>query len=157
MARSRTRATGRRGGGERFARIPVSVLESEACTTLNHAAFKVLALIAAQWIGHNNGALALTESFARQYGFKGRNTLYRSLKELEARGLLVCTRRGYKSKTIFTLYALGWEDINNRDGQPLIRPEPRNNSRWTTWRASVPTVGSDEHRRKTEIHTHLGE
>jgi hypothetical protein len=138
---------------ERFARIPVSVLESEACTTLNHAAFKVLVILASQYWGGNNGALALTESRARKYGLKGRDTLYRSLRELEARGLIVCTRRGFKSKKVFTLFALGWEPINNRDGQPVEVPQPANNARWLGWRSTVPTTGSDQAGSKIGIHT----
>lgn len=138
---------------EHFARIPLSVLESEAVTTLNHAAFKVLVILASQWRGGNNGCLALTEMYARKFGLSGRDTLYRSLRELERRGLIVCTRRGMKSKKLFTLWALGWESITHRDGKPLDIPEPKLH-RWLKWKAtaeihtdsresSVPTIGSD--------------
>ncbi len=146
---TRRRAKGRRGGeSERFAGIPVSVLESEAVTTLEHAAFRVLVILASQYWGRNNGTLALTEHFARPHGFRGRDTLYRSLRELEKRGLIVCTRRGMKMKKSFTLYALGWRDIDNREGKPLDTPEPRNNLRWLNWR---PVASLDPS--KTIIHT----
>lgn len=129
------RAKFRRGSHtERFARIPQGALLSEAVTTLNHAAFKVLAVLAVQFHRTNNGSLALTEQFARQYGFKGRDTLYRSLRELESRGLIVCTRRGSKYKNHFSLYALNWDDIYYWDGQPLDRPRPANRSAWENWR-----------------------
>jgi hypothetical protein len=149
-ARRRSRSS------ERFARIPLSVLESEAVTTLEHAAVHVLLILASQYWGGNNGSLALTEQYARPFGFRGRDTIYRSLRELEKRGLIVCTRRGMKIKNVFTLYALGWEDIHSRDGKPLDVPEPRNNLRWLKWHApkteihtddreqSVPMVGNDE-------------
>ncbi len=144
---TRRSARGRRRCAERFARIPHSVLESEAVTTLEHAAFRVLVILASQYSGRNNGTQALTEQHARRYGFSGRDTLYRSLRELEGRGLIVCTRRGMKIKNVFTLYALGWEDIDNRDGRPLDVPEPRNNLRWLNWKAPAPKA------LKTEIHT----
>lgn len=146
---SRQRVKGRRGGDrERFARIPLSVLESDAVTALGHAAFRVLVILAGQYWGGNNGALALTERYARRYGFRGRDTIYRALRQLEAHGLIVCTRRGMKMKKVFTQYALGWEDINNREGQPLDVPELRDNSRWLNWHGP-PRTG----RRKTKIHT----
>ncbi|HEY4370270.1 MAG TPA: helix-turn-helix domain-containing protein [Steroidobacteraceae bacterium] len=113
-------------------------------TTLNHAAFKVLVILASGWRGKNNGSLALTEMYARRFGLSGRNTLYRSLRELEQRGLIVCTRRGMKSKRNFSLFALGWESITHRDGQPLDVPESKNH-RWLKW---TPATG---------IHTHGGE
>lgn len=137
------RTARRRNDQEHFARIPVSVLESAAVTTLNHAALRVLVILASQWRGKDNGTLALTESYARRFGFNGRDTLYRSLRALEERGLIVCTRRGVKIKNHFTLYALGWEAITHRDGKPLARPEPRDNSRWLKWKPTVPMVGSD--------------
>ena len=142
------RQSARRRGrsNERFARIPLSVLESEAFTTLHHAAVRVLLILASQYWGGNNGALALTAQYARRFGFYGRDTIYRSLRELETRGLIVCTRRGMKIKNVFTLYALGWEEIDNRDGKPLEVSEHRNNLQWLQWRA--PPVPE-----KTEIHT----
>jgi hypothetical protein len=134
----------RRSEHENFARIPLSVLQAEAVKTLNHAAFKVLVILASQWRGGNNGTLALTERYAREYGLSGRDTLYRSLKELESRGLIVRTRQGMKSKKHFSLWALGWESITHRDGKPLDIAEPRNNKRWLEWRpTSVPIAGSD--------------
>lgn len=137
-----------RGDLEHFARIPVSLLESEAVVTLNHAAFRVLVILASQFRGRCNGNLALTERFARPHGFRGRDTLYRSLRELESRGLIVCTRRGMKIKNSFSLYALGWLEITHRNGRPLDRSEPPNNSAWLNWRKSVPTDG-----KKSEIQT----
>jgi hypothetical protein len=134
---NRARAKGRRGGEtERFAKIPVSVLESIAVTTLNHAAFRILTILAAGYWGGNNGALALTPAYARRYGLTSRQTIYDSLKELEARGLIECTRRGMKVKNIFTLYALGWMPINNRNGLPLQRSESAPNA-WIKWRDST--------------------
>src|SRR5689334_7321001 len=60
---------------ERFARIPLSVLESDALRTLPHAAFRVLVILTSQYSGWNNGTLALTPRYAERHGFKGRDTI----------------------------------------------------------------------------------
>lgn len=139
---------------ENFARIPISVLESEAVTTLNHAAFRVLVILASQWKGGNNGTLALTAKYAERYGLSGRDTLYKALRELERRGLIVRTRAGIKSKRLFSLFAIGWESITHRDGQPLDTPAPKNNSAWLKWRDPSPTKKRTHKRKKTaEIQT----
>ena len=147
MARTRERAKGRRGGDkERFARIPVSVLECEAVRTLDHAAFRVLVVVAAGFWGGNNGALALTPRYADRFGLTSRDTLYKALRELVRRGLLIETRQGWRGvKNHFALYALAWADINNREGQPLTIPEMcapylRKLYEWTE---SIPATGTD--------------
>jgi hypothetical protein len=137
---SRSRAKGRRGGEvERFAKLPCSVLESEAVSSLNHAAFRILVHLAAGYWGGNNGALAFTPTYAKRFGFTSRQTIYDSLKDLESRGLIECTRRGMKIKNVFSLYALGWVPINNRNGMPLERPERPPNA-WTNWRSEPELV-----------------
>ncbi|HTE40040.1 MAG TPA: helix-turn-helix domain-containing protein [Steroidobacteraceae bacterium] len=129
----------------------MSVLESEACKSLDHAAFKILVILAAHYRGRNNGTQAITGTFAHRFGFKGRNTVYRSLRALVERGLLIQTRDGWRQKDHFALYAIGWEDITHRDGKPLDKPEPRNNTKWLNWtqmrthggESTVPMVGND--------------
>jgi hypothetical protein len=141
---------GRIGGeSDRFAMIPLSVMQCEAATTIGHAAFRILAILATQYTGHNNGTLALTERFARSFGFRGRDTIYRSLRELESRNLIVCTRRGIRVKNVFTLYALGWRDIDFREGKRLETPEPCKKSLWLNWRCPATRISSG----KTGIHT----
>ncbi len=78
----------RKTGGGRFARLPCSVLDTEAVTSLSHAAFRILVLLAAQYHGGNNGALGLTRSQAAVNGIVSNNTLYRALAALEERGLV---------------------------------------------------------------------
>lgn len=109
---------------ERFARMPVDVLESAACATLPLAAFKVLTVLASSYSGANNGTLACTESWARRYGINGTDTVRRSLKELERRGLIEVTRRGMRMRRVPTLYAITWASVDNRDGTPIGAPAP---------------------------------
>lgn len=152
MARTRAKQMGRIGGeAEPYARIPISVLESEAVKTLDHAAFKILVIIASDCWWHpvkmkgRNGTAAFTESFQKKWGFKGRDTLYRALRELTDRGLLVRTRDGQRIRNRFALYGLGWLPITHRDAQLLNQPEPAPDlwKRWKPTAISIPKVGSD--------------
>jgi hypothetical protein len=149
---------------ENFARIPISVLESAACKSCPHAAFKVLVLLAAQYRGANNGSLALTEFYGRKFGLTGRDTLYRSLAELRSRGLIVRTRRGIKHRRLFSLYALGWAQVDNLDGRPLaaqIAPTSVKDDDggpcpdWRTWCAPTrPIIGNDHAEIQTDSREH---
>jgi hypothetical protein len=160
----------------RFANLPVElVLKSEAVTTLNHAAFRVLTILSGQcWyrrLGENegrNGTAALTEVHAAQYGFHGRNTLYRSLGELTERGLIVVTREGVRVRNVFTLYAVGWLPVTHINAQavsPHIQatavPVPRSLSHlgyipdFREWKS--PKKHSPPSVPQAEIVTHGGE
>lgn len=138
--------------GERFARLTQSLLESEAVATLPPTAFKLLTVLA---LGvrppgldprkdkGNNGAQAVTYSYARRFGFTSKDTLQRGLQTLIERGLVIKTRDGWKSKNHFALYAVAWLPITHRDGQPLDTPE-KSLDAWRTWKAeSSPTTGHD--------------
>ena len=126
------RSKGRLGDGERFARLTQSLLECEAVRTLPAAAFKLLAIFAlgAYPPGFDprrdkgrNGVQAVTDKYAKRFGFNSRDTVYRSIKTLTERGLIIKTRDGWRSKTHFALYAVAWLPITHRDGQPLDVPE----------------------------------
>ncbi|MFT3905621.1 MAG: hypothetical protein QM718_04880 [Steroidobacteraceae bacterium] len=139
MTLTRARAKGRRGGeGERFARLPISVLQSEAVCSLKGdwlAAYKVMVALAAGYSGRNNGALAMTPRYAKRFGITSTDTLYRALKELKRRKIIIETRQGWRGvKDHFALYALAWCDIDNREGQPLLQPEPKHLQALLDWR-----------------------
>jgi len=151
---------GRRRLGERFAAIPLEVLEHEACTTLNPTAFKVLVVIAAGYSGRNNGTMACTQVWGEKFGIRGTDTARLALRELVQRGLLEVTRPGIKMRSTPTLYALTWQPINSRDGRLLDRAElpPRGFRNWkpkTEFHPDpkgevTPTAGV-QHRRLTPI------
>lgn len=131
--------------GERFARLTQSLLESEAVSTLPPTAFKLLALLAlgARPPGldprkdkGSNGVQAVTDSYAKGFGFNSRDTVYRGLETLQERGLIVKTRDGWRSKNHFALYAVAWLPITHRDGQPLDTPE-RASDGWRTWKSGL--------------------
>jgi hypothetical protein len=99
----------------RFARLPCAVLVTLAVTTLEHAHFRVLALLAAQYNGSNNGALGLTPSQAAQSGIGSNRTLYAGLRALEARGLIERTYQASRVPPRPTMYALTWVAVDDTD------------------------------------------
>jgi hypothetical protein len=104
---------GRKKTGGRFARLPLMVLETLAVTTLNHAAFRVLVLLAAQYNGHNNGAIGLTANQASEAGISSDRTLYRSLRELQERQLIDETYPASRVPPRPTMWALTWMPLDN--------------------------------------------
>ena len=103
----------RKTGGGRFARLPCSVLDTEAVTSLSHAAFRILVLLAAQYHGGNNGALGLTRSQAAVNGIVSNNTLYRALAAIEERGLVEQTYTASRVPPRPTMYALTWMSVDD--------------------------------------------
>lgn len=144
MARTRQRAKGRRGGeGERFAYLPESVLLSEAVRTLPHAAFKVLAILMVGRSRERNGTACCSDSYATKYGITSHNTLRRALEELQARGLIVVTRRVSRFRRHPTLYGVTWWPLMYRDGELLAVPQPPSHA-YANWRPITPTIGVND-------------
>ena len=80
---------------ERHAQLPLRVLFSEAYRTLGYFERAVLVALCAEYTGHNNGSLALTNVQAdEKYGIKGKSRFYEAISELEKRRLIRCTYRG---------------------------------------------------------------
>ena len=105
--------------------LPVMVLDSLAVTTLSHAAFRVLVLLAAQFNGHNNGALGITAEQAAGAGIGSNRTLYHSLAELEARRLILATYPASRVPPRPTMWALTWLPLNDTQYSDATRtPSP---------------------------------
>jgi len=138
---TRLRAKGRRGGeGERFAYMPESVLQSQAVKTLPHSAFKVLAILLVGRTRERNGTACCSDSYAAKYGITSHDTVRRALEELQARGLIVVTRRVSRFKRHPTLYGVTWWPIVYRDGDVLAVPEPASHA-YASWQPITPTNG----------------
>lgn len=124
-------------GGGRFARLPLSVLSTAAVKTLEHAHFRILVLLAAQYHGGNNGALGITRSQAAENGVGSGHTLYGALKALETRGLIDKTYQASRVPPRPAMYALTWVSVDDteysraerlpthayRDWQPTQKPK----------------------------------
>ncbi|MEX0734553.1 MAG: hypothetical protein WD944_06470 [Steroidobacteraceae bacterium] len=123
--RTREKAKGRRGGErEHFARLPESVLQHEALATAPHYALRALAALVCGYSEQQNGSMMLTGSYAAKFGLTSHDTLTKSLRVLEERGLIETTRRVSRRMKIATLFAVTWWEIHYRDGVKLDRPEP---------------------------------
>ncbi len=143
---------------EHFARIPESVMTSEALRTAPHAALRVLAILLMGKARERNGTMMCTDSYAEKFGMTSRETVYRSLRSLEERGVIVRTRQGMRLRKIPTLWAVTWWPIHYRDGQPLEFPEAATHA-YLKWK-NTPIIGVksasnqiDQPDRSAELHT----
>lgn len=107
----RERLTGRRVSGQHYAMIPLEVIECEAYACLPDYATRVLAVLAAQYRGGNNGDLSLPAPYAKARGIRGPK-LYAGLDLLQRVGLVTKTRQGGKKPMRCSLYALEWRKVD---------------------------------------------
>jgi hypothetical protein len=139
----RARATGRKGRrtGQRFAMVPVEVMQSEACRTLDPTIFKVLSVLAAQYRGSNNGLLTLPLSEAKKFGIRSSESLNRGLKELLERGLIEKTHQGGLPPYGCSMNALCWLDKRSSRDNPIQNAATPKD--WLAW-----TMPADAKRRR---------
>jgi hypothetical protein len=135
---------------DRFARIPVEVMQSPALMTAPHAAFRVLAILVAGNIKERNGTFACSDSYAATFGMTSKETLQRSLNKLQERGLVVRTRPGMKLRRWPSLWAVTWWPIYYRDGQPLDRPEDPTHA-YARWKPTEKKLHPDSRGRVTPM------
>ena len=99
----------------RFAMLPLRVLATPAVTSLSHAGFRVMALLASQYTGFNNGGLGLTAAQAAHAGIRSDKTFYKALRELEERGLIERTYQASRVPPRPAMYALCWISIDDTE------------------------------------------
>jgi hypothetical protein len=120
--------------GERFAAIPLEVLQSAAYRSLRHSARSTLLALAAQFRGQNNGSQALPRDVCRRFGLDYHQA-HRDVRVLEERGLVKRTydRRYWSSKSRTPVqWGLAWRPITHSGNEPLDRPVPAPNE-WVKW------------------------
>jgi DNA-binding transcriptional ArsR family regulator len=123
--RTREKAKSRRGGErEHFARLPESILMHPAVTTAPHHAVRALAALVCGYSPEQNGSMMLTGSYAAKFGLTSHDTLTKTLRLLEERGLIEVTRRVSRRAKVATLFGVTWWAIHYRNGERLDRPEP---------------------------------
>ena len=110
--------------GERFAALPLEVLNSDAFRWLPSFAVRVLIALAAQYCGINNGGLELTLKDAAQFGIK-RNELYAALRLLAFVGLIKKTVEERKSsgKGVPAKYGLTWRPTDEFPAYNILANE----------------------------------
>lgn len=104
----------KKGRREKYAGIPLAVLQTRKYASLNGWAVKLLVDFAAQYNGpgRNNGDLSAPfESVMRFKGWRSKGTLNKALRDLEAVGFIVKTRQGGRNHC--SLYALTWQPIDD--------------------------------------------
>ncbi len=134
MARKRTGgARGRRAyaTGERFAAVPVEVMESAAFHAVTPMSRCVLQALAAQYTGGNNGRLTLPLTAAARLGIRSKDSLVKGLHELARVGLVEVTHQGGLPPHGCSRYALTWRGIDPAEGAGLVAAPPSH--RWTKY------------------------
>jgi len=109
MTRSRKKPERVDGG---YVAMPWVVLDSAAYRGCSLAAKCLLFEIARQHNGANNGHLQASQRWLKGRGWKSTSTIHRARKQLESRGLIVCTRQGGFGIGP-SRYALTWLNIHN--------------------------------------------
>ena len=103
----------KKSGGKSFARLPNDLLAHVAVTTLDHAAYRVMTLLASVFRGFNNGAVGMTANQAAEYGIASDNTFYRALRTLVERGLIEQTYPASRVPPRPAMFALSWLPYND--------------------------------------------
>lgn len=107
----------KRSGKKTGAWLPNEVLQSQAYKELSSGAKNVLAAIAAQYRGDNNGDLSVAITVLAQYGITSPDTIWRSVMQLRKHRLIRLTRQGMKFRNTPSLYAVTWQPIDKCGGK----------------------------------------
>ncbi len=129
-----------------FAALPHCLLESNVYIGLSAHAVKLLNDLLAQFKGFNNGDLCLAWSVMEQRGWKSRDTLNKTRKELLNVELIQVARYGDRKRP--HLYALTFFAIDECSGKLDINATNKPTSLWRKHEAlpplkikSTPTLG----------------
>lgn len=136
VSRSRRHRGKRFQRGEYFAVLPDEVLRDAPFRTLPHFARSLLAAMAAQYRGTNNGDISMTAKTAAEYGITSCE-LAAGTRLLEETGLILRTRQGRFAggKSLCNLWALTCLPIDPSDKYDMPRavqlPAPNT---WAQWK-----------------------
>lgn len=108
----RARITGRSERGKRFALIPAEVIHSANWAQASKPCRALLADMAVQYSGGNNGDLTASIAVMGPLGWEAPATLVANIREAEHYGFLVKTKQGGLGIGP-NLYALGWQRIDS--------------------------------------------
>lgn len=109
---------------ERFAMIPLHVMESPDWHSLRFSSRCVLTAIAGQFNGYNNGNLTMTNGDGQRLGIGRHQTRNSGLRELQDAGLIVKTHQGGLRPFGATRWALPWHPLQYRHRKQLDQPVP---------------------------------
>ncbi len=140
--RSRFKQKGRTG--PTFVMIPHFVLRSEQWADLPATSIKLLMELARQFLGFNNGDLAVTTSMLKERGWTSEATIWKHLHILEERGWIVKTRQGGKHIGC-NLYAITWWPVDDCDGK---HQHPAETTPSHAWKNAIGTSKNGARRRQ---------
>jgi len=120
MGKDRRKRAQNERDGTRFLAIPHIVLQSPGWRAAGHTARSLLLDIATQHTGSNNGRLVATGAYLGPLGWRSHDTVTRALRELQACGLLLETRKGARPNRP-AWFALTWHALGNADGLEIDR------------------------------------
>ena len=147
MSQSYTKAKGR-GGETGYLGLPKQIIEHENFTKLSAYGNKLIIDLGQQYRGKNNGDLCATWVFMVKRGWKSKDTLNNTLRELEYYGLIVQTQAGGLNKP--SLYALSWNRIDKADksSEWKVGDRPGN---WKQTKRLFETPSKRRIRKKTQV------
>ncbi len=134
----RANVTGRSDGSGQYVNFGYPLLQSPAFRSLSGAAVKVFIELRTHFNGSNNGKLALSLEQAAKLLAMGKATVARAFAELQAKGFVICTKRGQwygrqASTWAITLLAIDgnlptndwkrWQPQRKRPAQCTAAPE----------------------------------
>ena len=110
---------------ERFAMLPLRILEMPEFQALKLTSKHVLVCLAGQFNGHNNGRLSFTQSDGLCFGITRSGTRCSALKELAGANFVIKTHGGGLRQYIpeATHWALAWIPLQYRDTRQLDVPQ----------------------------------
>lgn len=121
-----------------FVAFPSDLLKHPALYTLPSICFRLLCAFCSQYKGKNNGLLGVSFAAAKGFGISWYQGYLDAKLELEARGLIICTRRGAGgNRKLLNLYSLGWlsKDGDSEGRWRAWKPESMSRYGWTITRS----------------------
>lgn len=103
-----------------FVSLDIGLIKSPLFRSLKPCSKSVLLELMAQYNGHNNGNLCAPKAYANKWQISA-TTLYKAIRELEEKQLIIKTRRGLFANggVSCALYAISWLPIDYCDGLEL--------------------------------------
>lgn len=109
--------------------IPLTLIRHANYTRISPHGHKLLADLARQYTGFNNGYLCASWSLMKGAGWKSSETLWFTILELEHYRLLIRTQQGGRNKA--NLHGFTWRRIDEKPGHDLdVRPGTKPPDLW---------------------------
>ena len=126
---SKRRKTKGRAEQGSFAGLPKAVIEKMQ-EKLSASGYKLLIDLFEQYNGNNNGDLTLAWSVMKKKGWKSKETLNNTRKELINQGFIELTRQGTLRPHSCSLYAVTWRGIDECNGKLELNPTVKGSGTW---------------------------